>query len=219
MHFPTVFVSPKDGVLQSSLYGETAYHEALVHPAMISHPNPRRVAIIGGGEGATLREVLKHKTVEDVAMIDIDGEFVNLCREYLPEWSDCSDLVESAVDSCFDDERASVYFEDAFSWFIDRFGDHDRDSAKKEELFDVVIMDALDPNDEFVEKLYKNSLFLHSLYDSLNKHGILVSQIGRSQYAGDVIDETGVLKYAFKELGFKSMHVYEDVSVLRWSCI
>jgi spermidine synthase len=48
------------------------YHEALVHPALFSHSNPKRVAIIGGGEGATLREVLKHNTVSEAIMIEID---------------------------------------------------------------------------------------------------------------------------------------------------
>ena len=61
-----------DGVIQSTLIGDAPYHESIVHPAMITHPNPKRVAIIGGGEGATLREVLKHKTVEEAAMIEID---------------------------------------------------------------------------------------------------------------------------------------------------
>lgn len=84
-----------DGVLQSSLYGDAPYHEGLVHPAMISHPNPRRVAIIGGGEGATLREVLKHNTVDEVVMIDIDRELIAMAKEHLPGWNDCSDLVES----------------------------------------------------------------------------------------------------------------------------
>ena len=51
-----------------------AYHEALVHPALLSHPSPRRVAIVGGGEGATLREVLKHRTVTEVVMVEIDEE-------------------------------------------------------------------------------------------------------------------------------------------------
>jgi hypothetical protein len=61
-----------DGVLQSTLYGDAPYHESIVHPAMITHPNPKRVAIIGGGEGATLREVLKHSSVEEAVMIEID---------------------------------------------------------------------------------------------------------------------------------------------------
>ena len=54
-----------DGKVQSSLYDEFIYHESLVHPAMITHPNPRRVLILGGGEGATAREVLRHRGVRD----------------------------------------------------------------------------------------------------------------------------------------------------------
>jgi len=50
-----------DGIIQSTLYGDAPYHESIVHPAMLVHPGPKRVAIIGGGEGATLREVLKHR--------------------------------------------------------------------------------------------------------------------------------------------------------------
>ena len=65
-----------DGRLQSTLKGEAAYHEALVHPALITHPNPKRVGIIGGGEGATLREVLKHNTVEKAVMIEVSCQMV-----------------------------------------------------------------------------------------------------------------------------------------------
>jgi spermidine synthase len=130
-----------DGVLQSRRSGDAPYHEALVHPAMFTHQNPKRVAIIGGGEGATLREVLKHNTVEKVVMIEIDEMMVMASREFLPEWSDCSNLVGSAP-NCFDDSRTEVFFEDAFKWFIDRFSDG---GALKgtEEPFDVIIMDAL----------------------------------------------------------------------------
>lgn len=92
-------------------------------------------------------------------MVDIDEEFVNLCKVYLPEWSDCSDIIGSSGGSCFDDERAKVYFEDAFKYFIDKYGDNSTWSEEdEEELFDVIIMDACDPTDEFVDKLYKSSL-------------------------------------------------------------
>jgi spermidine synthase len=128
-----------DGVLQSRRSGDAPYHEALVHPAMFAHRNPKRVAIIGGGEGATLREVLKHKTVEKVVMIEIDEVMVKLSREFLPPWSDCSMLAGTAA-SCFEDPRVELYYEDAFRWFIDRYAE---DSASTEEPFDVVIMDAL----------------------------------------------------------------------------
>jgi S-adenosylmethionine decarboxylase proenzyme len=129
-----------DDVMQSRRHGLEAYHEALVHPAMLAHPHPQRVAIIGGGEGATLREVLKHKTVVTAVMIEIDGAMVNASRKYLPEWSDCSDLVGS-TDSCFDDARAEVYFEDASGWFLSRFAD--KDKINEADKFDVIIMDAL----------------------------------------------------------------------------
>jgi len=125
-----------DGVMQSRRSGDAAYHEALVHPAMFAHANPKRVAIIGGGEGATLREVLKHKTVEKVVMIDIDEQMVALSREYLPEWSDCS-MLEGVSGSCFDDARVDLYCEDAFAWFIDRYSNSSQDP------FDVIILDAL----------------------------------------------------------------------------
>jgi spermidine synthase len=129
-----------DNILQSRTYGEAAYHEPLVHPVMLAHNNPRRVAIIGGGEGATLREVLKHKTVENVIMIEIDEVMVNTSRIYLPEWSDCTNLVGSTP-SCFDDPRADVHYEDAIAWFVDNFADEE--DYDDEDLFDIIIMDAL----------------------------------------------------------------------------
>lgn len=127
-----------DGWLQSSLLYEAAYHEALVHPALFAHQNPKRVAIVGGGEGATLREVLKHNTIKEAIMIEIDEMMVNVSRDHIPEWSDCSDLVGSAP-WCINDPRATEYYEDALGWFMDRYS-HDK---KADKLFDIIILDAL----------------------------------------------------------------------------
>ena len=205
-----------DGVLQSTYYGEAAYHEALVHPTMISHPNPKRVAIIGGGEGATLREVLKHKTVDEVVMIEIDGELVGMCREHLPAWSDCSDFIGSDANSCFDDTRANVSFQDAFGWFISNFGG---DSPRREK-FDVIIMDALDP-DKFVEivgALYKDDAFTISLFKALSDDGIFIVQMGQ---AAETQHDDASLKIGptkdtqhfmntLEKVGFESMTFYDD---------
>jgi spermidine synthase len=128
-----------DGTLQSNFYDEAAYHEALVHPALFAHAGPKRVAIIGGGEAATLREVFKHSTVEKVIMIEIDEMIVNVSREHLPEWSDCSDLVGSTP-WCVQDPRATMYYEDALAWFMDRY---ENGGTTNSETMDVVIMDAL----------------------------------------------------------------------------
>jgi spermidine synthase len=115
---------------------------------MFAHKNPKRVAIVGGGEGATLREVLKHNTVEKVVMIDIDEQMVQLSRAFLPFWSDCSTIINS-TSSCFSDPRVETYYEDAFQWFTDKFSPYGWNSSiqfspySKEEPFDVIIMDAL----------------------------------------------------------------------------
>jgi len=112
-----------DGKIQSSEADEFIYHEALVHPAMITHPQPERVFIAGGGEGATLREVLAHKTVKRAVMVDIDEEVVSLCRRFLPSWHQ----------NAFDDPRAELHFVDAREYL-------DESSDK----FDVIIIDLAD---------------------------------------------------------------------------
>lgn len=140
---------------------KTSHHEALVHPSMFSHPNPKRVAIVEGGEGATLQEVLKHKTVEEVLMVGID--------EHIPEWYDCSDIEGCDADACLDDSRAYFVNSDALSWFVGNF--HEDES--KEDRFDVIIM-ANDGN------IYKNNSFIESLYNALSDDGVVsfLEQIG-----------------------------------------
>jgi spermidine synthase len=128
-----------DGVVQSTRDGNAAYHESLVQPSMFAHENPKRVAIVGGGECATLREVLKHNTLEKVIMIEIDEVIVEASKQFLPDWNDCSNF-EGSSRYCMDDARAEVFNEDAFKWFIDRFG---ANPSEEEPPFDVIILDAL----------------------------------------------------------------------------
>jgi spermidine synthase len=76
-----------DGIAQSAEQDEFIYHESLVHPPMLMHPDPRHVCVVGGAEGATLREVTKYQQVDRIVMVDIDEELVNVCRQYLEAWS------------------------------------------------------------------------------------------------------------------------------------
>eukprot|EP00581_Thalassiosira_minuscula_P004007 CAMPEP_0183735808 /NCGR_PEP_ID=MMETSP0737-20130205/47687_1 /TAXON_ID=385413 /ORGANISM="Thalassiosira miniscula, Strain CCMP1093" /LENGTH=719 /DNA_ID=CAMNT_0025969657 /DNA_START=170 /DNA_END=2330 /DNA_ORIENTATION=+ len=207
-----------DGVQQSTLYGEAEYHEGLVHPGMITHPNPKRVAIIGGGEGATLREVLKHNTVKEAFMVEIDGELVELCKEHLPEWSNCTDFVGIDADSCFDDSRASVVYGDAFGWFIDRFGEKKGGGGNEEEKFDVIIMDALDP-DKFVAivgSLYKDNQFVDALFQGLSEEGVFVAQMGETDSIYEPAVEVGPFKdkahmmKALESVGFQTLLNYDE---------
>ena len=139
---PVVFrpdrVVMRNGWVESTLFHEAAYHEALVHPAMFAHTNPKRVAIVGGGEGASLREVLKHNTVEEAVLIEIDEKIVNVSKVHMPEWSDCSDLTGSAS-WCIEDPRTRLYHEDALTWFVERYSSVE----KSADPMDVVILNAL----------------------------------------------------------------------------
>jgi spermidine synthase len=113
-----------DGKWQSCTGDEFLYHEPLVHPAMIFQGSPRKVLILGGGEGATAREVLRWHTVEKVVMIDIDGEVVEACRQHLSEMHQ----------NAFDDSRLQVEIADALN-FLDT----------TDEKWDVIISDLSDP--------------------------------------------------------------------------
>ena len=112
-----------DGKIQSAEYDEFIYHEALVHPALLCHPKPRSVMIAGGGEGATLREVLRHPSVERVVMVDLDAEVVAAARQHLPQWHA----------GAFDDPRTELRHEDARAYL------------ESSEPFDAIIVDVTDP--------------------------------------------------------------------------
>jgi len=203
-----------DGVMQSRKSGDAAYHEALVHPGLFLHENPKRVAIVGGGEGATLREVLKHNTVEKVVMIEIDEKMVQLSRQYLPQWSDCS-MLEGKLGSCFEDPRVELYCEDAFAWFIDRFSG---DKVGSTEPFDVIIMDALDPQIQkgFVDALYDGGPFLHSLPAAIATNGILIAQVGEASKMKSPPEHISLNRNrvnfirTLSDLGFVSLRDYEE---------
>jgi spermidine synthase len=114
-----------DGKWQSSEGDEFMYHEPLVHLAMLQHGAPRRVLVLGGGEGAALREVLRWRTVQRAVMVDIDDQVVEACREHLPQ------LHQGA----FDDPRSEVVIGDALAYLRD----------KSAERWDVIICDLTDP--------------------------------------------------------------------------
>lgn len=113
-----------DGKIQSAELDEFIYHEALVHPAMVCHPNPRRVLIAGGGEGATLREVLRCPTVTEAVMVDLDGEVVAAAREHLRAWSA----------GAYEDHRTRLLHSDARAFL-----------EESTEAFDTIIVDVTDP--------------------------------------------------------------------------
>ena len=146
-----------DEKIQSAEIDEFIYHEMLVHPAMLLHPSPERVLIIGGGEGATLREVLLHPDVKEVVMVDIDEELVSVCKKYLEKWHR----------GAFDDPRSRVIFEDARKYVFET-----------DRKFDVVISDLTEPLEEGPSVYLFTKEFYSRIFDILTDDGILVAQSG-----------------------------------------
>jgi spermidine synthase len=154
-----------DKFIQSTEKDEYMYHELLVHPAMCLHPHPEKVLILGGGEGATLREVLKHTTVREAIMIDIDPVVVEFSKKYL----------EHMHKGSFSDPRVRVIIMDG------------KDYVKQapNNYFDVVIMDLTDPYaSEIAKPLYSPEAF-REIRRILRDDGVVVTQAGSSYFYPD----------------------------------
>ncbi|MHB9024316.1 MAG: polyamine aminopropyltransferase [Armatimonadota bacterium] len=143
-----------DDATQTSVVDEYVYHEMLVHVPMMAHPDPRRVLIIGGGDGGALRRVLEYP-VEKATMVEIDGEVVRVSRELLP----------SIAGDAFDDPRTELIIGDGVKYL-----------AETQEHFDVILVDSTDPVGPAVD------LFGETFYENVRRvlgdNGIVVTQSG-----------------------------------------
>ena len=151
-----------DGKTQSALLDEATYHEALVHPAMLKARTCKNVFIGGGGELATAREVLRHKSVERLVMVDIDETVVRMCEEHLPEWGQ----------GATKDPRMDLIFGDAHAWLMNTH-----------ETFDVIIMDISDPIEAGPGICLYTKEFYEHVVTKLNPGGIFVTQAGIAEAA------------------------------------
>lgn len=146
-----------DGKIQCSEADEFIYHESLVHPSMITHPQPETVFIAGGGEGATLREVLAHSTVKRVVMVDIDKKVPDICKEFLP----------SLGQGSFEDSRVELLHIDAMKYL-----------DETQEKFDVIIIDLTEPLEESPAYLLYTQEFYQGLKEKLTQDGLVALQSG-----------------------------------------
>jgi len=140
-----------DGMVMLSEKDEFVYHEMLSHVGMFAHPNPERVLIIGGGDGGTAREVLRHQSVKKVDMVEIDETVVRASKEFLQDVGD------------WDNPKLNVLFEDGIKYVQDI-----------QEPYDVIIIDGSDPVGP-AEGLFKKD-FMQACYNGLAENGILTAQ-------------------------------------------
>lgn len=144
-----------DGVVQATERDEFAYQEMITHVPMMAHPAPKRVLVVGGGDGGCVREVLKHASVERVDLVEIDGTVIELAQKYLPRMAAC--LAPGA------DPRVHVHIMDGFE-FLSRSAD----------TYDVIISDTSDP-DGPAAQLFSTRYF-KLLSENLRDQGIVAMQ-------------------------------------------
>lgn len=142
-----------DDMVMTTIEDEFHYHEMIAHPAMFTHNNAKNILVIGGGDGGTIREILRHDSVEKVTMVEIDGEVIKACKEHLPQ-----------IAAQFDNPKLELLVTDGIEYI----------KNAKVESYDIIIVDGSDPVGP-AEGLFSVE-FYTNCYNALKKDGILVAQ-------------------------------------------
>jgi spermidine synthase len=169
-----------DGVVQTTEKDEFVYHEMLTHVPLLAHPQPKRVLIIGGGDGGILREVMKHPCVEQVTMVEIDAAVIEMAKRFFPAHSA----------GAFDDTRLKLVIGDGVA-FVNATN----------QRFDVVISDSTDPVGP-AEALFSAD-FYTAIRHCLNDGGVFVAQNGVPFYQmAELLDTARRFKPLFADSHF-----------------
>lgn len=142
-----------DDVVMLTSRDNFIYHEMMTHPVLFNHPNPRRVAIVGGGDCGSLREVAKHDCVEEIIQIEIDERVTRLSEHYFPELCTANE-----------DKRVSFKFCDAIEWM----------KTAQQDSLDVIIIDSTDPVGP-AEGLFQTPFYIDCAH-ALGANGLLIQQ-------------------------------------------
>lgn len=152
-----------DGIVQTTIRDEYVYHEMISHIPLFTHPNPKKVLVVGGGDGGAIREILKHPSVEKAVLCEIDDAVVEECKKFLPEIS--CDL---------DNPRCEIFIGDGIKYVHEH---------KNE--FDVIIVDSTDPFGA-AEGLFGGS-FYKEISECLTEDGIFIAQTETPFYLPEVV--------------------------------
>ncbi|AEJ39917.1 spermidine synthase [Sulfobacillus acidophilus TPY] len=157
-----------DGIMQTTTGDEFIYHEMLAYVPLLAHPHPRRVLIIGGGDGGLAREVLKVPGVEEVVLVEIDPVVVEVARRFLPQHT-----------VALDDPRLTLIHADGAAYLTDQ----------KTEPFDVILVDSTDPEGDGPGTVLYTPAFHQALYEGLADDGLYVQQTGAAFYNPEVVEQ------------------------------
>lgn len=152
-----------DGFMMLTEKDEFIYHEMIVHVPMAVHPNPRKILVIGAGDGGVVRELMRYDEIERVDLVEIDPLVVEVCQKYLPQTA-----------CCLNDERVHIYYQDGLKFVR---------TCQSE--YDVIIVDSTDPfgpgEGLFTKEFYGNC------YKALKEDGIMVNQHESPFYDDDAV--------------------------------
>lgn len=152
-----------DGIVQTTEKDEYVYHEMITHIPLFTHPNPKKVLVVGGGDGGTIREVLKHPSVEKAVLCEIDEEVIKASKEFLP-----------TISCALDNPKCEIFIGDGIKYVHEH---------KNE--FDIIIVDSTDPFGA-AEGLFGGS-FYKEIYQALTAEGIFVAQTETPFYLPEVV--------------------------------
>lgn len=141
-----------DGMVMTTEKDEFVYHEMVAHVPLFTHPNPKHVLVVGGGDGGVIREVLKHPSVEKATLVEIDGKVIEYSKKYLP-----------SIAGKLDDPRVDVKVDDGFMHI-----------AKSENEYDVIMVDSTEPVGPAVNLFTKG--FYEGISKALREDGVFVAQ-------------------------------------------
>lgn len=154
-----------DGMVMTTVKDEFVYHEMVAHPALVTHPNPQHVLVVGGGDGGVIREVLKHPKVEKAVLVDIDGKVIEYSKKYLPE-----------IAGKLEDPRVEVIVGDGYM----HIHEHKHE-------YDVVMVDSTEPVGPAVQLFEKG--FYQGIYDALKDDGLFVAQTDNPWFKGELLSQ------------------------------
>ncbi|NMM55087.1 polyamine aminopropyltransferase [Paenibacillus aquistagni] len=154
-----------DGMVMTTVKDEFVYHEMVAHPALFTHPNPKKVLVVGGGDGGVIREIMKHPAVEKAVLVEIDGKVIEYSKQYLPE-----------IAGELDNPRVEVIVGDGYMHIL---------NAKDE--YDVIMVDSTEPVGP-AAPLFERG-FYQGIYEALKEDGLFVAQTDNPWFKADLIQQ------------------------------
>ncbi|GGK25189.1 polyamine aminopropyltransferase [Caldalkalibacillus thermarum] len=152
-----------DGMVMTTDKDEFVYHEMMSHVPLFTHPRPKKVLVVGGGDGGTIREVLKHPSVEKTVLVEIDGQVIEYSKKFLPN-----------IAGELDNPRVEVLVDDGFMHIHQHRNE-----------YDVILVDSTEPVGP-ATKLFERG-FYRGIFEALTDEGLFVAQTDNPWFHGDLI--------------------------------